>query len=169
MRWIANLFRMDDEGWRRHANPWSVYTGLAAIPMMILAVWSRAWIGWWSLLPIVGVMLWLFLNPHVFPPVPASHGWAARGIHGERLWLESRGEDLPSSYRRVLRWPAIPGGAGGILLLWGLVELSPWPTSYGATLLILAQLWRIDRLGLLYETIRHSEAATAGSRQVPDE
>jgi hypothetical protein len=57
---------------------------------------------------------------------------------------------------------AVPAAVGGILLLWELVELSPWPTSYGATLLILAQLWRIDRLGLLYKTIRDSEAATAG-------
>ncbi len=158
MRLIANLFRMNDEGWRRHANPWSVYTRLTAVPMMILAVWSRAWIGWWSLLPIAGVMLWLFLNPHVFSPVPASEGWAAKGIYGERLWLKSRGEDLPSGYRRVLRRLAALGAAGGILLLWGLVELSPWPTLYRATLLILAQLWRIDRLGLLYEAIQHSGA-----------
>jgi hypothetical protein len=82
---IARLFRMDDEGWRRHANPWSVYTRFAAIPALILAVWSRTWIGWWSLLPIAGVVLWLFINPHLFPPVSSNHSWATRGIYGERL------------------------------------------------------------------------------------
>jgi hypothetical protein len=51
----------------------------------------------------------------------------------------------------VLRWIAIPGAAGGILLVWGLIQLSLCPTLFGATLLALAQLWRIDRLGLLYE------------------
>jgi len=151
MQLIARLFRMDDEGWRRHANPWSVYTRFAAIPALILAVWSRTWIGWWSLLPVAGVVLWLFINPHLFPPVSSNHSWVARGIYGERLWLERRGRDLPSGYREVLRWLAIPGAAGGFLLVWGLIQLSVWPTLFGATLLALAQLWRIDRLGLLYE------------------
>ena len=48
---IARAFGMNDEAWRRHANPWSVYTRFAAIPAMILAVWSRVWIGWWALIP----------------------------------------------------------------------------------------------------------------------
>ncbi|WP_368855457.1 DUF6653 family protein, partial [Proteus mirabilis] len=29
----------------------SVYTRFTAIPTMILAVWSRAWLGWWALIP----------------------------------------------------------------------------------------------------------------------
>jgi Family of unknown function (DUF6653) len=35
---MSNFFRMDEAVWRRHANPWSVYTRFAAIPAMILAV-----------------------------------------------------------------------------------------------------------------------------------
>jgi hypothetical protein len=35
-----------------------------------------------------------------------------------------------------------------------------WPTVFGATLIVLAQLWRIDRLGLLYE---HSKCASAAA------
>jgi hypothetical protein len=56
------MIRMDDEGRRRHANLWSVYTRFAAVPALILAVWSRTWIGWWSLLPVAGVVLWLFVK-----------------------------------------------------------------------------------------------------------
>jgi hypothetical protein len=62
MQLIARLFRMDDEGRRRHANLWSVYTRFAAVPALILAVWSCTWIGWWSLLPVAGVVLWLFIK-----------------------------------------------------------------------------------------------------------
>ncbi|RSN29438.1 hypothetical protein DL990_24845 [Amycolatopsis sp. WAC 01416] len=32
---------MDDEAWRRHANPWSAWARFAAIPLMPLAIWSR--------------------------------------------------------------------------------------------------------------------------------
>jgi hypothetical protein len=49
---IADAFRMTDDVWRRHANPWSVYTRFAAIPPLIMAIWSRTWIGLWCLLPI---------------------------------------------------------------------------------------------------------------------
>ena len=37
---IASAFRMTDEAWKRHANPWSVWTRFGAIPLMILAIWS---------------------------------------------------------------------------------------------------------------------------------
>jgi len=37
---------MKDSAWRRRANPWSVWTSFAAIPAMIVAVWSQVWLGW---------------------------------------------------------------------------------------------------------------------------
>jgi hypothetical protein len=147
---MAKAFGMTDEAWQRHANPWSVYTRFAAIPAMILAIWSRVWIGWWALLPVAAVMVWLWLNPHVFPAVTTPRCWAAKGIYGEKLWLLEPAS-VPAGYRAVLRWLAVPALAGAVLLVWGLVQLLVWPTIFGATLIVLAQLWRIDRLGLLYE------------------
>ena len=35
---IAGAFAMTDDAWKRHANPWSVWTRFAAIPLMILIV-----------------------------------------------------------------------------------------------------------------------------------
>lgn len=148
--WIADAFGMTGDAWRRHANPWSVYTRFAAIPAMIVAIWSRDWIGWWSLLPIALVIVWLWLNPHVFSPVDEPRAWAARGIYGEKLWLDEPGR-VPPETRSVLRWLMVPGLAGFAFLAWGLVWLQVWPTIFGATLVVLAQLWRIDRLGLLYQ------------------
>jgi hypothetical protein len=141
---------MTDEAWRRHANPWSVYTRFAAIPAMILAIWSRAWIGWWALMPVVGVIIWLELNPHVFPGITEPRSWAAKGIYGEWLWLREP-SSVPPGLRAVLRWLLIAALAGIVLVVWGLVQLQLWPTILGATLIFLAQLWRIDRLGLFYE------------------
>ena len=159
---VARLFRMTDEAWRRHANPWSVYTRFAAIPAMIAAIWSCVWIGWWALVPVALVVAWLLLNPHVFPPVTASRSWAAKGIYGEKLWLQRR-HDLPAGYRRVLRWLIVPGVAGFALLAWGLAQLLVWPTLSGATLIVVAQLWRIDRLGHLYDEVEGKVAGSADS------
>ncbi len=61
-------FAMDDATWERHPNPWSVYTRMLGLPLIALAVWGCAWIGWWSLVPIAAVAVWLWLNPRMFPP-----------------------------------------------------------------------------------------------------
>jgi hypothetical protein len=155
---IASSFGMTDEAWKRHANPWSVFTRFAAIPALILAIWSRSWIGWWSLVPMLLAVAWLWLNPHVFSPVGVPRSWAARGIYGEKLWLIHRSR-VPADYRAVLRWLVAVGMVGFVLLIWGLVQLLVWPTAFGATLVVLAQLWRIDRLGLLYD--EHERSASS--------
>ena len=59
---------LSDETWRRHANPWSVWTRYAAFPLLVLAVWSYHAIGWWTLLPVALVIGWLIINPRAFPP-----------------------------------------------------------------------------------------------------
>ena len=150
---VARTFRMTDEAWQRHANPWSVWTRFAAIPLMLLAIWSRAWIGWWSLVPVAAIVIWLFVNPRAFPPVREPRGWAARGIYGERAWLENR-ELVPPDHRQVLRLLVALGIIGFGLIVWGLVVLSVWPTIFGTTLVVVAQLWRIDRFGWLWERNR---------------
>jgi polyferredoxin len=149
---IGKAFRMDDEAWRRHANPWSVWTRFAAIPPLILSIWSRTWIGWWCLVPLAVVVVWLFVNPSAFAPVEHPTSWTARGIYGERAWLRERGS-LPREHRQVLRLLVVLGSAGIALLVWGLVVLDPWPTVFGATLVVIGQLWRIDRFARLYDDL----------------
>lgn len=142
--------QMSDEMWKRHANPWSVWTRFAAIPAFIVAVWSRVWLGWWSLIPIGLVVLWLFLNVFVFPPVTHPQNWASKGIYGEKLWLSKQAE-IPLHYALIQRWLIILGLMGMLIIAWGLYELHFWATLTGMIVLILAQLWRIDRFSILYE------------------
>jgi hypothetical protein len=149
-RWLARAVDLLDENWQRHANPWSVWTRFAAIPALILAVWSRTWIGWWAVVPLAAVALWLWVNPRAFAPVEVPRSWAARGIFGERLWLRES-ERVPSDLRTALRLLILPGLLGVALLFWGLWWLDVWPTLAGAGLVVAAQLWRIDRLGRLYQ------------------
>lgn len=144
------MHQMSNELWMRHANPWSVWTRFAAVPAFILAVWSRVWIGWWSLLPIAFVMLWLFLNVFVFPPITSPQSWVSKGIYGEKLWLSKRSE-VPEHYAVVQQWLIILGLIGMILITGGLYQLHAWISILGAAVLILPQLWRIDRFSTLYE------------------
>nr|WP_244627082.1 DUF6653 family protein [Microvirga tunisiensis] len=70
----AKLFQMDERAWERHASPWSVWTRVASLPLLLAAVWSHVWLGIWALVPVALVVLWLWLNA----PVPGS-------CHKERL------------------------------------------------------------------------------------
>lgn len=97
-----SMRRMSNESWRRHASPWSVYTRFAAIPVMIVAIWGRLWLGVWALVPVAALVVWLVLNPFVFPAVRTPRSWASKGIYGERLWLSNRSE-VARTYRIILR------------------------------------------------------------------
>lgn len=155
---IGNAFRMTDTAWRRHAHPWSVYSRFAAIPPLVLAIWSRDWIGWWALVPLAAVFVWLWLNPHVFPAVDAPTKWASKGIYGEKIWANER-DRVPRHHRNAFRLIALPGVAGILLLAWGLVALDVWPTILGVALVVIAQLWRIDRLAWMYGELSHPRPA----------
>jgi hypothetical protein len=65
-RKIAKAFRLTDESWMKHANPWSVWTRYSVLPLIVLAFWSRVWIGWWCLVPGIISLLWMFFNPVFF-------------------------------------------------------------------------------------------------------
>lgn len=158
---LADAFRMTEARWQRHANPWSVWTRFAAIPAGIAALWSRVWLGCWALVPVGLVVVWLWLNVLVLPPVTDPRGWAAKGIYGEKLWLErhpAEAHDLHNVQRRLI----VLGVLGMLLLVWGVIQLHIWATLLGATVLVLAQLWRIDRFSAFYDQQRRVDAARPG-------
>ena len=56
---IAKLFRMDEKARRRHSNLWSGYSRFSMVTLIGLVFWGRVWLGWWSLAPIIIVLLWV--------------------------------------------------------------------------------------------------------------
>lgn len=151
---IARAFGMDDATWERHANPWSVYTRMATVPFIVLALWSRAWIGAWSLVPIALVAYWLWLNPRLFPPPASTRSWASRAVLGERVWLNRRSVPIPAHHVGAVRLLGILGAVGVPVFLYGIVVLEPWPTWFGMTVTVLGKLWFLDRMVWLWEDMR---------------
>ena len=64
---LATAFAMSEDVWMHHANPWSVWTRFTVLPLLILAIWSRVWLGWWAFVPMAAAVLWMWLNPRIFP------------------------------------------------------------------------------------------------------
>ncbi len=152
---IAAVFSMSDDAWLRHANPWSGWTRfITVLPLLILAVWSRVWLGWWSLIPVTIAVVWIWLNPRIFPKPQSTDNWISKGVLGERVWLNRDRVAVPQHHYYV---PNLLNGIsafGGILLIWGLIELNSWITLLGFILVTLAKLWYIDRMVWLYKDMK---------------
>ncbi len=63
----ASMMKMTDEAWIRRANPWSFAARLPLLLLLTLTCWSRAYIGWFFLIPLGIIIAWTYLNPRVFP------------------------------------------------------------------------------------------------------
>lgn len=137
---------MNDTVWERHANPWSGWTRVATMPLLTLAVWSRVWLAWWSLLPVGILLLWIWINPRLFPPPKSLDNWMSRGVLGERIWLKQTSEEIATHHRAVIRATTWIAGAGAIAWLYGLIQLDPTTTFAGLTATVLGKLWFIDRM-----------------------
>jgi hypothetical protein len=162
-RRVASLFGLTGDGWQRHANPLSVWTRFAVLPLLALAVWSRDWIGWWSLAAVVAVLAFMMVNPLLFAAPRSTRNWASRSVFGEHVWSDRDTVELPRQFR-TSRVPAVSTAiqvAGVALLAYGLVELDLLTVLAGLVLGQTAKAWYLDRMVLLYEDMkaRNSEYA----------
>lgn len=149
-RRIAAAFRMDDATWGRHANPWSGWTRLTALPLLALAGWSRAWIGGWWVLALAAALAWTWFNPRLFPPPARMDAWMTRGVLGERIWLARDTRPVPARHRLVPNLLSAIAGGGVMLAVFGVIVLAVWPTVMGVVVAMLAKLWFLDRMVWLH-------------------
>lgn len=141
---------MDAAAWARHANPWSGWTRVPALPLLALAIWSRAWLGWWALVPVAALLAWLWVNPRLFPPPRDETAWMTRGVLGERLWLARDETPVPAHHRRAPNILSAIGAAGVLLAIGGLATRAGWAVIAGVAVAMLAKLWFIDRMVWLH-------------------
>ncbi len=164
---MIKAFGLTDEGWRRHANPWSVYTRIPIPALLALAIWSRKWIGRRSVVPIVAVCVWTAVNPRAFPPPRSVDRWASQSVLGERLWTASRKQGTPT--RRALAPIVLTGinTAGMAVLVRGLIILDPWMTATGLAVHMAGKNWFLDRMVWHYEDATRDQAAASASDGSP--
>ena len=145
---------MDPETWSRHANPWSVWTRNTVLPLLILAFWSRIWLGLWSLPIIAGVLFWMWVNPRLFKKPESTDNWASKAVLGERVWLNRKAVPVPEYHRLAPGILSAISGIGFLFVIWGMFALEIWPTVFGAAIIYLSKLWFLDRMVWLYEDMK---------------
>lgn len=145
------LMKMDDEVWERHANPFSVWSRFTVLPLFALAVWSRVWIGWGCLIPVLLVALWTWINPRLFAKPVNTDNWASKGVRGERYFLKRKAVPIPHHHLLATRILGPLSGFAALVFLWGLWALNLWATLTGLILTMVFKAWFVDRMVWLTE------------------
>ncbi len=155
---IAKVFKMDEKTRRRHSNPLSVYSRFSMVPLLGLAFWSRIWLGYYSLIPIVIVVLWLWFNPRIFPEPKNTNNWASKVVLGEWVWMNRKIVPVPTHHRYVPNILSLVAAIGGIFFVLGVIILDLCFTIFGGVVLVISKLWFADRMVWLYEDMKDATA-----------
>lgn len=155
------LMGMTDDVWGRHANPWSVWSRVIILPLLTLAIWSRVWIGWWAILPIILLMVWIWINPRVFKRPKSTDNWSSKAVLGERVWLKRQSTPIPKHHDRAARILSYIPMAGLVPYVHGLIVQSPWEATVGLVLIVIGKLWFLDRMVWLYDDMKDERSEYA--------
>jgi hypothetical protein len=160
---VAKLFGLKGENWMRHANPVSVWTRFAVLPLIVVSVWSRERIGWWSLVPIGLSLAFMMVNPLLFRSPRSTRNWASKSVLGERIWADRNNVEIPDQFTSsgVTNVTYAIQTAGLALLVYGLVRLDLLAVICGLVIGQTAKAWYLDRMVLLFDDMktRHQEYA----------
>jgi hypothetical protein len=160
---VAKLFGLTGENWLRHANPVSVWTRFAVLPLLAISIWSRDWIGWWSLVPVVLSLVFMMINPLLFRRPRSTRNWASKSVLGEHVLSERTKVPVPSQFTsKVPNVTYAIQTVGLVIMVYGLWRLDALATISGMLICQVAKLWYLDRMVLLFEDMktRHAEYAT---------
>jgi hypothetical protein len=155
---ISKIFGLNDHTWMKHANPWSVGTRFTVLPLAILAVWSRVWIGDWWYLTLSLSIVWAFVNPHLFPKPKSTRNWASRCVLGERVYIKRDKIALPAHHKTpVLQIANSTAAIGLVISIYGVVILSLPYAIIGIFMTIIGKCWFLDRMVWIYLEVKDQD------------
>ncbi len=152
---LLRVFLPNDESWLKHANPWSVWSRFTTLPFIILAIWSRVWIGWYCLIPLSILIFWVVINPTLFRKPASFESWGSKAVLGERIYMARNKVPLPAHHRVPITILTILQTLGGLLLAYGLWKLHIHLTILGTVSIYLSKMWFLDRMVWLYTESKH--------------
>lgn len=148
---LFSVFLPDDASWLKHTNPWSIWTRFATLPFIILAIWSRVWIGWYCLIPIILLIIWVFINPTLFKAPKNFDSWGSRAVLGEQIYLNRSEKPIPKHHAFAALILTVLQSISGLILGYGLWKLDLYSTIYGASTIYLSKMWFLDRMVWLHQ------------------
>lgn len=157
---IAKYFNLEDDNWLKHANPWSIWTRFATLSFLIFAIWSRIWIGWYCLIPVFLLIIWLKINPTLFKKPKSLDHWGSKAVLGEQYWSERKEHPVPGHHHTPVFILTLLQLIGAVILIIGLWKLHLSLTIIGTITVYLAKMWFLDRMVWIFEGMHHKRRKT---------
>jgi len=132
---------MKEAAWARHTNPWSVWTRFVGGCLLFVALYNHLW---WVL---TGVVIFLIVNPFLFPEPKSKESWASRSILGERLWTLKWHWDFPMAISAL-------GGLFAVLAFMVAYFRLFWPTVILVVLVLVLKAIFLHLMVRLYDDQR---------------
>jgi hypothetical protein len=150
-RWLSKFFLLDSERWRRHSNPWSVWSRYTVLPLFVLSGLIRDWNGWWSLILLIIALCWVFLNPLIFKRPATITSWASKAVLGEQIYLNRDQKPLPEQHQTPLFGILYGISAFGLMLtVWAVYQFDFLMCVVGILITYVGKSWFLDRMVWLY-------------------
>lgn len=99
---------------------------------------------------VTAILIFVWVNPRLFPAPKRTDTWGARGVLGERVWPRRR-EMIPEREQREMNVLTAPSPACAVLWIAGLGTLALWAVTTGALGMVVFKLWFVDRCVVLWE------------------
>jgi len=125
--------------------------------LLALVIWSREWLSWWALAPIVLVLLWNWINPRLFKVPQSTNSWMSKGVMGERYWIASKQVPIPAHHVQATRIMIVCTGIGIAVLAIGLWQLDLYLTLIGLMVSMGSKLWFLDRMVWLLQDMTQTK------------
>ncbi|MDC6367690.1 MULTISPECIES: DUF6653 family protein [Flavobacteriaceae] len=154
---IAQVFNLKGDSWLKHANPWSIWTRFATLPFIVLAIWSRVWLGWYCLIPISILVIWLIINPTLFSKPKSLESWGSKSVLGEKYWSERKENPVPKHHNTPVLILTVLQTIGGVILIIGLWKLEINWTIIGTITVYLTKMWFLDRMVWIFEDMKNEK------------
>ena len=154
---IAKVFNLEGDNWLKHANPWSIWTRFATLPFIVLAIWSRVWIGWYCLIPIVLLVVWLKFNPILFKKPKKFDSWGSKSVLGEKYWAERKSTPISNHHKIMITILTFLQMVGVLVMSFGLWKLNISLTIIGTVIVYFAKMWFLDRMVWIYEGMENKK------------
>lgn len=153
---LSKLFGLNEDTWMNHANPLSGYTRFFILMLLVMAIWSRRWLGILCLIPVSIALVWNFVNPLIFPKPKCTKNWISKGVFGERVWIKRDKYTIPQKHTKFPTMLGVFSALSLPFLIYGLYHFDIWVTTAGVMIMALGKAWFIDRMVWLYEDVKNT-------------
>jgi hypothetical protein len=125
--------------WERHSNYLSGWTRLASYPLLIASLYLRNW-------PLlIGVIVFIVINPILFPKPKKIEYWMSKGVLGEQLWIKNKARIKKANIMNALN------GISFLLMLAAIYYQCLYVTIIAGTASGVFKLMFIEEMVLYYE------------------